>query len=138
MRLPSGWFMVLLAAVLFAGCGPLVSPRADFPQTQREFARFLRWGEYQQASRFLPAEYAAAFREHFAALDGLHITEIRTDATTDPKTPDQMQGRLEIDYYRLPSVTLKTRVLRLAWRYQKGARFQAGRWIIDGPFPPFP
>jgi hypothetical protein len=43
-----------------------------------------------------------------------------------------------IEYYQLPSTTVRTWRLRQEWEYAGGDRFQTGVWRIITPFPELP
>lgn len=132
--------VVLLAAnvaLLIGGCSWFAVPRPSLYQAEDDFAQRLRWLDFAGAARHLEPEYQEAFRSHFAALDGLHITDVRFTSGREAD-PQQVQTQLEVDYYRLPSVTLQTRHLHLTWRFVDLGRWQQGYWQIVGPFPDFP
>lgn len=128
----------LLLLLVLTGCGMLSSPQADFGTALENFTQRLRWLDLADAARFLEPEHRNGFLAQFDAIDGLHITEVRYQVRDQPNGPLQMESQLEIDYYLLPSVTLKTRRLRLAWHYVGGDRWHPGSWLIVGPFPVFP
>jgi hypothetical protein len=45
---------------------------------------------------------------------------------------------LALEYYLVPSITIKKVRLRQEWGYQGGDRYHPGTWMLAGPFPPFP
>ncbi len=129
--------LLLLVGALSAGCSWMALPRPDLAAAERDFSTRLRWLDFSGAARHLRPEHQEAFREQFAALDGLHITDTRF-VGREEMDPGYIDSRLEIDYYRLPSVTVKTRQFTLAWEYVDLGRWQQGYWRISTPFPEFP
>ena len=129
------WLLVLL---VIAGCGMVAMPQADFGREQENFAQRLRWHDITDAARYIEPLHRDAFIQEFLALDGLNITEVRCSARPAAEEPPTMVSQVEIDYYQLPSVTIRTRQIRLVWHYLGGDRWHPGTWLIEGPFPPFP
>ena len=128
---------LLTIAVLLGGCSLAAVTRPSPLTAQEDFARRLRWLDIPGAAQHLAPEYRDAFSRSLAGLTGLHITDVRLagDVVVDP---DHVDNTLEIDYYLLPSVLVKTRHLQLHWAYIDLGRWQAGYWQIVGPFPEFP
>jgi hypothetical protein len=129
---------LLLLLLVLAGCGMLARPQADFAPAIENFTQRLRWLDLADAAQFLEPEYRSSFLEQFDALDGLRITEVRFQVRDQPGGSATVESQLEIDYYLLPSVTIKSRRLRLAWNYVGEDRWHPGSWQIVGPFPVFP
>ncbi|AMV71056.1 hypothetical protein JCM30471_28750 [Desulfuromonas carbonis] len=129
--------LLVLFGLFLGGCSWMAVPRPDVADAERDFSTRLRWLDFPGAARHLRPEYQEAFREQFAALDGLHITDTRF-VSRDETASGQIDSRLEIDYYRLPSVTVRTWQFTLAWEYVDLGRWQSGYWRIATPFPDFP
>jgi len=136
-RMLKGVLLLLLVGILSAGCSWMAVPRPDLDDAEQDFSTRLRWLDFPGAARHLRPEDQEAFREQFAALDGLHIADARLLGREEVE-PGHIDSRLEIDYYRLPSVTVKTRRFTLAWEYVDLGRWQQGYWRISTPFPEFP
>lgn len=128
---------LVLVGILLGGCSWMAVPRVDVANAERDFSTRLRWLDFPGAARHLRPEDQGAFREQFDALDGLHITDTRF-VSREELDPEHVDSRLEIDYYRLPSVTVKTRQLNLTWEYIDLGMWQKGYWRISTPFPEFP
>lgn len=129
--------LLLAVGFLSGGCGRIAVPRANPAQAEEDFSNRLRWLDIQGVAQYLQPEYQEDFRKRFAALKGLHITDVRP-ASGDRPDPQRLDSTLEVDYYRLPSVIVKTRQLHLTWQYIDLGRWQSGYWQIVGPFPDFP
>ncbi len=133
-----GKLICLTVLLVMGGCGMLAMPQADFGREQENFAQRLRWLDINDAARFIEPQFRKAFIEQFTTLEGLHITEVRSIARPAAEEPPTMASQVEIDFYRLPSVTVQTRQIHLVWHYRGGDRWHPGTWLIEGPFPPFP
>lgn len=126
-----------LFLVLSGGCSWMAVPRPAVTDAEQDFSTRLRWLDFSGAARHLRPEFQKSFRTRFDALDGLQITDTRI-LRREEIDPEHIDSRLEIDYYRLPSVKVKTRQLNLAWEYVDRGRWQQGYWRISTPFPEFP
>ena len=137
MRKMLSMSLLLLVAALLGGCSGIAVPRPDPLQAQQDFARRLRWLDIPGAARYLQVDQQEAFRRRFNALQGLHITDVRLAGSSEID-PGHIDSTLEVDYYLLPSVIVKTRHLHLVWAYVDLGRWQPGYWQIVNPFPEFP
>lgn len=132
---------LLLALCLLApavGCTPLVRPGEGFEKAGRDFAQRLRWGDYNEAGGYFTGRNREAFLERFATPGDLHIVDVVVErAELGPKA---RKGTIwmRIEYYLLPSPTVREFRFRLQWRRQGGDRFTPGSWQITSPFPDFP
>lgn len=138
MRHPLQVISGLLVLLALTGCGMLARPQADFATAIDNFTQRLRWLDLIDAAQYIQPEYRDAFLDRFEAIDGLHLTEVRYQVRNRGKNALEVETQLEIDYYLLPSVSIQTRRLRLAWHYVGGDRWHPGLWQIVGPFPIFP
>ncbi|MBE0503104.1 MAG: hypothetical protein IBX46_03150 [Desulfuromonadales bacterium] len=124
---------LVLFTVVLAGCTTnlLRSPRDEWPEIGREFAKSLRWSGADLAATFFTAsarsEFLNAYSDTGAALQ---ITNVRHDAS-GPAAGDKAQGVLAIEYYRTPSVSVKTVTIPLEWICVEGGSLQPCRWQIS-------
>lgn len=75
MRVPA--LALAALALLTLGCGLLASPidpSHGLKDTQKRFVRYLRWGRFREASRFVREESRAEFLETAEALDAVRLT----------------------------------------------------------------
>lgn len=132
------WPALLLTTLLLVGCGLAARPQMEFQPTFKDYAERLRWRDYQQVAAYLPEGNRDAFLRRFAALDDLHIVDVRLESATFSEEGRRVQTTLALEYYLIPSITLKKTRLHQQWHYQGEDRYHSGTWKLAGPFPPFP
>lgn len=125
-------FVLLLLTIFLSGCATnlLRSPRDEWPEIGREFAKSLRWSGADLAATFFTAsarsDFLTAYSDTGAALQ---ITNVRHDAI-GPAVGDKAKGVLAIEYYRTPSVSVKTATIPLEWVCVEGGSLRPCRWQI--------
>jgi len=126
---------ILLLVLCIVSCAPPLkkSPAETFGETHSEFAKRLTWQDYGSAASFLGDDYRQDFQEKFPERGDIRVLEIRP-AGVEFEGPDRKRAISwsAVDYYRLPSNTLKNLKVRLEWEY-----FNNG-WKIVSPFPDLP
>jgi hypothetical protein len=126
---------LLLLVLWTAACSPALTskPADSFGDSHKEFAMRLAWQDYGSAASFLDSEYRPDFQDKFPERGDIRILEIRPEQV---EFEGELQARAvswaSIDYYRLPSNTLKSMKVRLEWEYQ------GKDWKIVSPFPDLP
>lgn len=129
---------VLLVTVFLAGCGLSAQPKKEFSSTFKDYAERLRWRDYQQVADYLQPDYRQEFLQKFSALDGLHVVDARLESVDFSDDDARARTALLLEYYLLPSITVKKAFLQQEWVYQSTDSYHAGFWQLAGPFPPFP
>jgi hypothetical protein len=125
-------FVLLLLTIFLSGCATnlLRSPRDEWPEIGREFAKSLRWSGADLAATFFTAsarsDFLTAYSDTGAALQ---ITNVRHDAS-GPAVGDKAQGVLTVEYYRSPSVSVKNNHIPLEWSCIEAGRLLPCRWQI--------
>jgi len=129
---------VFLACLLLLACGLAARPRKEFQSVFRDYAERLRWRDYKGVARYLGEAERAEFLGRISALDDLNIVDVQLEAADFAAQDYRVATTTSIEYYLLPSLTVKKKRLRQQWIYQGGDRYHPGSWRLDGPFPPFP
>ncbi len=106
--------------------------------TQRDFSERLRWRDFAGAARYMAPEAAADFNRRFSDLPDLNITDVRLDSAEFSADGKRVETRNSVEYFLLPSATIKTFRYEQAWEVVGGDRWHGGTWLIVTPFPPFP
>jgi hypothetical protein len=82
------------------------------------------------------------FREDFLAafndLKDIHIVDVRLIDLQSSQEDRRFEATLEMDYYLLPSVTVKTFRFKQTWIYFDGEDPVLQGFLIVTPFPAFP
>lgn len=126
---------LLLLVLCIAACTPALQnkPSSSFGENLKEFALRLVWKDYPSAASFMDSELQRDFTDKFPERGDIRVLDIRPLSVDFEKPAEEKAiSWLEIDYYRLPSNTLKTLKVRLEWQYQGKA------WKIISPFPDLP
>lgn len=130
--------LVLLAAFLLSSCGMVVRPGQDFSVASRECMQRLRWMDFPAVAQYLSEEHREDFLNRFNSLADLHVVDVRLERVEFKEEERRAETTTVIEYYLLPSATVKKFLLRQEWAYTGGDRYHAGLWRIITPFPPFP
>lgn len=130
---------LLLSALSFLGlfaCVGLFTPGGDWPGIGKDFLKQLRWGEYAAAAAFFAEDQQGSLRAQTETRERLQIVEVKLDSwnlSDEDRTADTV---MTIDYYRLPTATIRHATVRLQWAYQETGKGMPGSWRIVSPFPP--
>jgi hypothetical protein len=126
---------LLLLLLCLAACAPVLksNPAESFGDTHKEFAKRLVWQDYASAASFMGNEFRKDFQDKFPERGDIRVLEIRPEGV-EFEEPDQSRAVSwsSIEYYRLPSNTLKNLKLRLEWEQRNTG------WKIVSPFPDLP
>lgn len=131
-----------LACLLVAGlaaCAAVPRMSDDLTPAAFDFAQRLRWKDFNGASRYFEeASKKHAFIDLFADMGDLQITDVRVEAIDLDDSARRATTRMTLEYFLLPSVSVKTFSFELDWGYA-GLKPKAGdTWFITSSFPPFP
>jgi hypothetical protein len=95
----------------------------------------LRWQRYQDAAAFFTSEHREAFLTQIETIQkSLNVTDIRLQRLDLKDDGRRAETRMEMDYYILPSASLKTMRIDQTWIYFESG----GGFLITTPFPKFP
>ncbi len=130
--------LILLVIGLLLSCGVVVRPASEFTLANRDYVQRLRWMDVPGAARYLAPEFQDEFIEQFTGWDDLHVVDVRVTSIEFLNDGRQALTRNVLEYYLLPSVTVKTFRFEQKWSYLGGDRYHPGNWIITTAFPPFP
>lgn len=128
----------LLFAVLLCSCAKSIDMGPGFKELSTHFAQAVRWQDFPGAAKFIAEEERDAFLKQFPRNKDLHMTDVRYERVAVDEETGEAETILFVEYYMLPSVTIKE------WRWtQKWARIDAefpkgGFWQIESPAPDFP
>ena len=131
-------FVVIGIIALLLGCAPIVPPGEQFDSVTRDYLQRLRWMDWNGAARHIAEEQRDEFLERFGSLKDLHVTDARLESVEMLPEDSRALTRIALEYYMLPSATVKTLMLRQEWIYHPGDRAAPGIWRMVTPFPPLP
>ena len=139
MRLRSPWLLILLLILATAACAAFSPSEAQRKSALDDFMYALRWQRYQDAASFFTSEHREPFLDQIEKIQGsLNVTDVRLQRLDLKDEGRRAETRMEMDYYILPSASLKTMRIDLTWIYfEKGGAERSG-FQIATPFPKFP
>ena len=115
------------------------SPAEQGEKALEEFIRALRLEEYQAAASHLAPEYRLGFLDTFTPLKkDLTIIDVRIDEITLIEKGKQAEVAMEMEYFLLPSASVKTFLFNQTWVYHEGKEKEPAFYQVETPFPAFP
>ncbi|HKL24754.1 MAG TPA: hypothetical protein VJ910_00835 [Desulfuromonadales bacterium] len=134
--------IILVCGFGLTACGldKLVHPpAAQGREALDAFVLAMQLEEFSAAAVHLVPDNRQAFLEQFATLDkDLHIIEARIAEMVIGAEGRRAEVALEMDYYLLPSVTVKTFRFDHTWIYYEASGQMPARYQIVTPFSRFP
>jgi len=132
------WFAAGLAALLLFACSPMVKPPDLFPLENDDFVLRMRWLDFQAAAQHIAEADRPAFLERFADNDDLRVVDFEVDRIDFRDDGHQVEVGYVLEYYRLPSATVKKERFHLKWEFREEEKLSAGTWLITTEFPQLP
>lgn len=130
------------AAILFSllACSShLDKPVTEVAEMSRDdFMNALRWKQYKVAAEFMLPENRKDFLATFRKLKDIHITDVRLLDLQETAEGRRFETSIEMDYYLLPSVSVKTFSFTQDWVYFAGEDSSQKGFRIITSFPDFP
>ena len=130
------------AAILFSllACSShLDKPVTEVAEMSRDdFMNALRWKQYKVAAEFMLPENRKDFLATFRKLKDIHITDVRLLNLQETAEGRRFETSIEMDYYLLPSVSVKTFSFTQDWVYFAGEDSSQKGFRIITSFPDFP
>lgn len=136
------WFLgVLLVSLSLPGCAlspKVITPESQFFKAQDDFMQRLRWRDFQGAARHFTAPRRDEFLQRFRRADDLNLTDVRLQFVDYDAAAEQMATEVEVEYFLLPSATVRTFRFTQQWSYFREPEQLTGEWRITSHFPEFP
>lgn len=128
---------IAAAIFLLSSCGMIVQPAQEFETASRDYLQRLRWMDIAGASRHHSKEYREPFRQQFGELEDLHVVDVRLESVDLQEKAGRAETSIILEYYLLPSATVKRTRIQQEWSCLGGDRYNPGVWLIVSPFPEF-
>jgi len=131
---------LLVAAWLLVSCSmPMMDKGNQFEISVRDYLQRLRWKDFHGAAAFMKEEYREDFLARMKQLEGLQLVNV-TLVHMEPGEKEEVYRTVAlVEYYILPSLTLKEKELNQKWVIVKPESWKGmAAWMIDSPFPEFP
>lgn len=130
--------MMLTGMVLLLGCHMINPPETKGRAALDNFVYALRWQQWDAAAAFMLPEFGEDFRDRFQGMKDLTILDVRRVNTQLSAEGRRAEATIEMDYYLLPSVTVKTLRIDQTWVYFEPEGNSTVGYLITTPFPPLP
>jgi hypothetical protein len=138
MRMRTLLTLFLLVGLLLNGCSALNPPEKKGKAAIDDFMYALRWQLYPEAAAFFTREPGEVFLDQMEGLKDLNVTEVRLKRIELKDEGRRADTLLEMDYYILPSTTLKTLRINQSWQWFETKDGGQQGFLITTPFPKFP
>lgn len=133
-----------IALILFflAGCGTVetikqISIGSDFEKNSRAYIQLVRWHELESAmNSYASPSIREEYRKKIAAAEGVQVVDYRIKNMECDPAKGVGSLKVEIDYYRSPSIRILTVVDNQEWvleQEEKGIR----DWRLKTVLPDF-
>jgi len=130
---------VSLLVLLLAACSSHLQPTADLGEMSRDdFMSAMRWKRFQVAASLMQPEHRQSFMKTFSSLKDIDIIDVRLIDLQVSEEGWRFETTVEMDYYLLPSVTVKTFSFDQTWLFFSGNETELQGFFITTPFPDFP
>jgi len=129
------FFSLLLTAALVS-CNTQRSIKAGFEKNFRNYNELVRWHQLEEASLFPADSISAEYRERLKAAKNVAVVDFRVMDIKYDEKKKEAEAKVEIDYYRRSTLSLKTVIDNQKWTYQE--KEGKGLWRLMSLLPDFP
>ncbi len=127
------WMYAALVLLVLSACQSMTGTGEDLQRSVREYNRLLRWQEGNEAvTRFVQPRRQPDYLKRPGREEAPQIVDYRVGTVSWLSPGSVAVVPVELDYYLLPSATVKTVVDSQEWRYTEGQG-----WQITSPPPSF-
>ena len=127
----------VVVIMLFMGCAGLQSGEKEnwekFDDTSRAYLIAIRWGEYEAAYGFKKLPDIDAKMPDFQDMKDIKVTSYRVKQTMISEDEMVVVQLVDIQYYRMRNVTVRTITDRQRWEFDKEKK----RWYLISDLPNF-
>ena len=106
--------------------------------SQENFKDAMVWKKFDVAASLMLPEYRKNFLKTFKPLKDIQILAINTIYVQPSDENRRYDATIEMEYYLLPSVTLKTFVIDQTWVFFDGEDPTRQGFLLTTSFPNFP
>jgi len=128
--------IVCVLVLLIVGCAKIEVQQQMtlFDETIRAYDRAIRWGEYEEAFGYKKFSDQDNKLPDFSEYRQIKVTAYKVKKTIlDEEGFSKVLRFVDIQYYRLNNVTVKTFIDRQKWEYNE----EMGRWYLMSDLPTF-
>lgn len=130
-------FRYVVLMLLIIGCATSSDDEKKnwmkFDETSRAYLIAIRWGEYEAAYAFKKLSDVNAKVPDFEDMRDIKVTSYRVKQTIISENEMLVMQVVDIQYYRMRDVTVRTITDRQKWQYDK----EKERWYLLSDLPHF-
>jgi hypothetical protein len=129
----------ILFIALLGGCETITKQNIskDMEESSKSYNKMIRWHELDTAGAFfVPEELQEEFSRKVQAAKNVTVTDYRVKSYQCSPERGEATVIVDIDYYREPSITLKTVEDTQQWKYVQ--ENETKRWRLMTLPPDFP
>jgi hypothetical protein len=130
--------LFLLLGFFLSACLGATDMGTPLPQTSDGFSESMRWSDYQTAGIYLTPEARELFLEQFVEDEDLHVVGSRVVKVDLNEAEGRAEVVYQMDYYRLPSGSIKKWRWTQHWVYVREKMTKSGVWLIENGPPKLP
>lgn len=127
------WLLLIIAAYL-TGCSSH-QMRGQFDESLHEYNESLRWNAWNKTGLYPAHSILEEFNRRVAAAEKVRVVDCRIVSETYNEGHREATVRVDIDYYKVPSQTVRTLHDTQKWAYleENGTK----GWRLVSLFPEF-
>ena len=129
-------YTLCLVVLLIFGCAKYQTGQQMnlYDETSRAYDRAIRWGEFEEAYTYKKLFDQDTKMPDFSDYSQIRVTAYKVKKTiVDEKSFTRVLRIVDIQYYRMSNVTVKTFVDRQKWEYDEEQK----RWYLVSELPDF-
>ena len=126
----------LLIATALASCITQRSIQADFEKNFRNYNEMLRSHQFEEAGLFPAESISAEYWDRLKAAKNVAVVDYRVMDIKYDEKKKEAEAKVEIDYYKHSTLSLKTIIDNQKWAYQE--KEGNGLWRLTSLPPYFP
>jgi hypothetical protein len=129
-------YAIVVLVIFIFGCASIETGQQMtlFDKTSRAYDRAIRWGEYEEAFAFKKWSDKENRLPDFAEYRQIRVTAYKVKKTiVDEEGFSKVMRFVDIQYYRMSNVTVKTFIDRQKWEYNE----EKDRWYLMSALPAF-
>ena len=128
----------VLVSMLVACSGHIQSPTTLAELSRDEFMDAMRWKRFEVAASLMLPEHRKDFMKTFMPLKDFQVTDVKIISLQPSDENRRFEMTIEMEYYLMPSVTVKTFSFDQTWVYFDGDDPTQQGFLITTSFPDFP
>lgn len=128
-------FLFVVCLPLFAGCAAYTEMKKqdDFSETSRSYEKMIFWSNFDTADSFRDPQDREAHPLDVEDLKKVKVTGYSVKKVTVAEDQSEVRQVVEIGYYRIDEVKVKTMRDQQVWVYNPSLE----RWYLHSGLPPF-